>query len=66
MQDAPELSLRCIALYAVLSDAPLDGPAPLPAGDVYAHNVLADAEGNPVLCDYGEPEHQSHVPDRNA
>lgn len=22
-------------------------------GDVYAHNVLADAEGNAVLCDYG-------------
>jgi Leucine-rich repeat (LRR) protein len=22
-------------------------------GDVYAHNVLADAEGNVVLCDYG-------------
>jgi serine/threonine protein kinase len=23
-------------------------------GDVYAHNVLADSEGNAVLCDYGE------------
>jgi serine/threonine protein kinase len=22
-------------------------------GDVYAHNVLADAQGNAVLCDYG-------------
>lgn len=24
-------------------------------GDVYAHNVLADAAGHAVLCDYGEP-----------
>ena len=23
-------------------------------GDVYAHNVLADADGNVVLCDYGK------------
>jgi len=23
-------------------------------GDVYGHNVLADADGNAVLCDYGE------------
>jgi serine/threonine protein kinase len=22
-------------------------------GDVYAHNMLADAAGNTVLCDYG-------------
>ena len=25
-------------------------------GDVYAHNVLANASGNAVLCDYGESE----------
>lgn len=24
-------------------------------GDVYAHNILPDADGNAVLCDYGEP-----------
>ena len=23
-------------------------------GDVYAHNVVADENGNAVLCDYGE------------
>ena len=23
-------------------------------GDVYGHNVLADSQGNSVLCDYGE------------
>jgi serine/threonine protein kinase len=23
-------------------------------GDVYAHNLLADEEGNVFLCDYGE------------
>ena len=23
-------------------------------GDVYAHNILPDASGNAVLCDYGE------------
>ena len=26
-------------------------------GDVYAHNVLADAEGHSILCDYGERHH---------
>lgn len=25
-------------------------------GDVYAHNILANADGNAVLCDYGESD----------